>query len=100
MYGSASPRMRAFSAARGLCEEGEMRGAFMRTPPILPKKLLDGDLLARCRGLLRQRQLEHAVAELGFGPGLVHFLRQREAARHLAERALGMQHALVLGHFL
>jgi hypothetical protein len=38
--------------------------------------------------------------ELGFGLGLVHFLRQREAARHLAERALGLQHALVLGHFL
>ena len=31
---------------------------------------------------------------------LVHFLRQREAARHLAEHALGVQHALVLRGFL
>src|SRR5688572_32653314 len=67
---------------------------------MLQKNLLDRDLLALRRRLLRQRELEHAVAELGFGLGLVHFLRQREAARHLAVDALGVQHTLVLRDFL
>src|SRR5580765_2159617 len=98
MYGSASPRMRAFSAACGEVEV-EVRGAFM-APPDTTEKLLDGDLLARRGGFLGQPELEHAVAELRFRFGLVDLLRQGEAARDLAVDALAMQHALVLVGFL
>src|SRR5688572_529292 len=114
MYGSASARMRAFSAASGLWLNGAfMLGAFYKQKASIPARnprtpafraadcaLLDRDLLALRRGLLGQRQLENAVLELGAGLGLVDFLRQREAARHLAEDALAVQHALVLGDFL
>src|SRR5436305_13228265 len=65
-------------------------------PLMLLNLLLNRDLLALRRRLLRQRELEHAVAELRFGFRLVDFLRQREAAAYLAEHALGVQHALVL----
>src|SRR5882762_2596657 len=110
MYGSASARMRAFSAACGLWLKGAfIPGAFYKTKgpavgrpcgTLLRQGLLDADLLARGCLLLRQRQLEHAVVVLGLGLRLVHFLRQREAARDLAERALGVEHALVLRDFL
>src|SRR5688500_10664958 len=91
--------MRAFSAAWGLLR----KGAFMR-PPILQKNywlvLLDENRLPRWRLLLRQRQLEHAILELGLHLGLVDLLRQRESTAHLAVDALGMQHALVVGRLL
>src|SRR5258706_850264 len=93
--------MRAFSAAAGLWFRGAFKGRGRSWRPlILQKTLLDRDLFALGGSLLGQRQLEHAVAELGLGLGFVDFLRQREAARHLAEHALGMQHTLVLGNFL
>src|SRR5256714_1345687 len=63
-------------------------------------RLLDRDLLALGCGFLRQRELQHALAELGLRLGLVDFLRQRKAAAHLAVDALAVQHALVLGRFL
>src|SRR6185503_8417520 len=85
--------MRALSAA------SELWGAFI-TPPILQKKLLNRDCLARRGGFLRQRQLQHAVAKLSLGLFFVQLLRQRKAARHLAEAALGMQYPLALGDFL
>src|SRR5258708_1857332 len=111
--------MRAFSAAWA----SWLAGAFMvrpilqnktgpgspvpsRTGPALPapfdyrRLLLDCDRLARRRGLLRQRQFEHTVAELRLGFRLIQLLRQREAARHLAEHALAVQHALAFGGFL
>src|SRR5258706_6121167 len=93
--------MRAFSAAAGLWFRGAFKGRGRSWRPlILQKTLLDRDLFALGSSFLGQRQLEHAVAELGLGLGFVDFLRQREAARHLAEYALGVQHALVLGSFL
>ena len=58
-------------------------------------RLLDADLLALGRGLLRQRQLEHAVGEFRLGFRLVDFRRQGEAAGELAVEALAVQHALV-----
>src|SRR5437016_4891669 len=67
---------------------------------VLREELLDSDPLLRGCLLLRQRQLEHAVVVPGLGLRLVQFLRQREAARNLAERALGVEHALVLRDFL
>src|SRR3989449_4269326 len=102
--------MRAFSAACGLWLKGAfIPGAFYKTKrpafcpapgAVLRKELLDGDPLLRGCLLLRQRQLEHAVVVLGLGLRLVQFLRQREAARDLAERTLGVEHALVLRDFL
>src|SRR6266513_2833317 len=105
IYGSASARMRAFSAACGLWLKGafipgdstKQKGRRWAGPARLccGEDLLDADLLARGCFFLRQRQLDHAVVVLGRGLRLVHFLRQREAARDLAERALGVEHALV-----
>src|SRR5258706_4566238 len=111
MCGSASARIRAFSSACGLWLKGGFicaafykhkgAGVVGRLPRMLRKKnLLDRNLLALRRGLLGQRQLEHAVLELRLGFRLVDFLRQREAAHHLAVHALGVEHALVLGRFL
>src|SRR4029078_6619877 len=110
MYGSASARTRAFSAASRLWLSGAFisRGFYKQKGPgvadagpvwFCEESLLDGNLLALRRRLLGQRELEDAVAELGFGLRLVHFLRQRAAAGPLAERPLGMQHALVLLDF-
>src|SRR4026207_2424651 len=85
--------MRALSAA------SELWGAFI-TPPILQKKLLNRDCLARRSDFLRQRQFTPAVAEFRLGLLFIQFLRQREAARHLAEAALGMQYPFAFGRFL
>src|SRR5438067_2134430 len=78
------------------------RGRAWPGPPslLLARDLLDRDLLALRRGLLGQREFQHAVLELGFGFGLVELLRQREAAHDLAVDALVMEHALVLRRFL
>src|SRR5574340_1391318 len=102
--------MRAFSAACGLWLKGafisarfyKQKGPEVARPSLrlIKRRLLNRDLLALRRGLLRQRELEHAVAVLRFGLGFVDLLRQREAAAHLAERALGVQDSLVLRHFL
>src|SRR5215213_141840 len=102
--------MRAFSAASGLWWKGAfICAAFYKDkgpgvadagPTVTARRsLLDGNLFALRRGLLRQRELQHAVAELRFGLGFVDFLRQREAAADLAEGALGVQHALVFLDF-
>src|SRR5581483_10834926 len=113
MYGSASASTRAFSAACGLCTKGAFIGApILQTkekgePPsgarllrYCSPRLLDRDLLALGRRFLRQRELQHAVAELGFRLALVDLLRQRKAAADLAVDALTVQHSLVLGDFL
>src|SRR5207302_9411884 len=102
--------MRAFSAACGLWLKGafipgdstKQKGRRWAGPARLccGEDLLDADLLARGCLLLRQRQLKHAIVVLALGLRLVHFLRQREAARDLAEHALGVEHALVLRDFL
>src|SRR5918992_2511524 len=104
--------MRAFSAACGLW----WNGAFMQSARFYKQKgrhrgaspvtcdekaaLLDRDLLALRGRLLGKRQLEHAVLERRLGLRLVHFLRQREAARQLAVDALLVQHPLVLRSLL
>src|SRR5215211_2405831 len=87
--------MRAFSAASGECKWG----AFIAPPDTTEENLLDGNLLALGGRLLRQLELEHAVAELRLGARLVDLLRQREAAADLAEGTLAVQHAFVLGGF-
>src|SRR5438067_2451266 len=108
MYGSASARMRAFSAACGLCTKGAFMGRAHSTNKRKgerralaglfadARRLLDGNLLALRRRLLRQRELQHAVAEFRLGFRLVDLLRQGEGAARLAEDALGVQHAFVL----
>src|SRR3954462_1220450 len=106
IYGSASASTRAFSAASGfglggafIAADSKHKGPHVADagPSVAARKnLLDRDLLPLRRGFLGQRELQHAVAEFGFGFRLVYFLRQREAASHLAEGALRVQHALVL----
>src|SRR5688500_10598341 len=95
--------MRAFSAACGLCVNGafmDCAGFYKQKGPGWPRPLsllwcsglLDRDLLALRGGLLGERELEHAIAKLRFGFGLVHLLRQREAAGELAVHALATHH--------
>jgi hypothetical protein len=101
--------MRAFSAACGLWLNGafisagfykQKRAGVGRPFLLLPKKAYWIVICALRLGFLGQRQLEHAVLELGFRLGIVHFLRQREAAHDLAVDALAVQRTLVLRGFL
>ena len=64
------------------------------------RQLLDCQFLGRRGRLFRQGQFQHAIAVPGLGLGVVHFVRQREAARHLAVVTLGTQHLLALFLFL
>jgi len=61
---------------------------------------LDGDSACLGRGLLRQYQFEHAVGVFGAYLRFIDFLRQLEAARNLAEIALGTQHAFAFPDIL
>src|SRR5690606_14534 len=61
--------------------------------------LLDSETSCLGRRLLRQRQLQDTVGELGRGTALVDFLPQLEAARDLAEVTLCAQHAFSVLYF-
>src|SRR5207237_7356298 len=73
------------------------RKAANRGDPLAPRALdlapalLHADLAAGRGGFLGQAQLEHALRIFRLGLRLVDFLRQREAARGLAEVALDAQ---------
>src|SRR6185503_1145617 len=117
MYGRASARIFALSAAvvpvramvarlvswvaRYSTVMQKKTAGLVGLPFRLPaRELLDRDALRLDRGLLRQRQLEHAIRVLRLDRGFLDRLAERKRAVDLAVVALGAQDALAVLHVL
>src|SRR5262245_45415708 len=95
---SATTSRTASTRSSACAERGRERAAEAVGPPpqqdLLRRALLDRQLAAREHGLLRERELEHAVLVLGDARRLVELRGQREAAERVSVVPLGMQNAL------